>query len=141
MSNINIVYATKTKHSKKLAEALGQALNVHPENAAEQPTQRPADLLFLVGGIYGGVSLKELEAYAKALDSKQVKSAALITSCVSGSASQKGIRKILEDKGIAIVGEVIVPGGLLLIKAGHPNKKDIQKVVDFALAQSHDGEK
>ena len=37
MDKLRIVYATKTKHSRMLAEAIGRALHVQPENAADKP--------------------------------------------------------------------------------------------------------
>jgi len=132
MNNISIVYATKTKHSRKLAEAVGHALNVKTENIADQPEMQNIDLLFIAGGIYGGESLPELVSFVKALDSQKVKTAALITSCASGTQKQGTIRRILEEKNIPVVGEVVVPGAILVVKLGHPNQTDIEKAVTFA---------
>jgi flavodoxin len=132
MNSSAIVYATKTKHSKKLAEAIGQALNVNAENIAGQPKVQSADLLFIVGGIYGGESLPELVSYVKTLDSGSVKAAALITSCASGTQKQAAVRRILEEKNIPVVGEILVPGAILVVKMGHPNKAEIGNAVAFA---------
>jgi flavodoxin len=132
MNSIAIVYFTKTKHSKKLAEAIGQALNVKAENIAEKPSVQNADLLFIVGGVYGGESLPELVSFVQSLDSKNVKAAALVTSCASGTQKQATVRRILEEKNIQVAGEVVVPGAILFIKMGHPNKADIGNAVAFA---------
>lgn len=83
MSKLRIVYATKTKHSKKLAQAMGSALNIRAENVTDNPLSGEADLLFLVGGIYGGESLPDFLAFVKSLDREKIKSVVLITSCVS----------------------------------------------------------
>lgn len=133
MSRLRIVYATKTRHSGKLARAIGNALNIQADNISDNPVLGETDMLFIVGGIYGGESLPELLAFAKNLDSGKIKSAALITSCVSLKQGQASLRKLLEDKGIPVVEEYICQGSFLLLKMGHPNKSDIRKTVDFAV--------
>ena len=139
MRKIDIVYATKTKHSKKLAEAIGRALSVTPRNVAENPAPEAAALLILVGGIYGGESLPELMAFAGALDARSVACAALVTSCASGTMPQKGLRGALEEKGIPVAGEIVVPGGLLLYRLGRPNRKDVEAAVAFATGLIKEG--
>lgn len=59
MTKTAVIYATKTKHSQKLAEAIGSFLNVKSKNITEKPALQDIDLLFIVGGIYGGVSMPE----------------------------------------------------------------------------------
>jgi flavodoxin len=132
MNSIAIVYATKTKHSKKLAEAVGQALDVKAENIMNQPQVQNADLLFIVGGIYGGESLPELVSYVQSLDNQNVRAAALITSCASGTQKQAAVRRALEERNIPVAGETVVPGAILVVKMGHPNQADIGKAVAFA---------
>jgi hypothetical protein len=66
------VYATKTKHSQKLAQAIGNAFNIKAENVSDNPVQRETDILFIVGGIYGGESLPELLAFMKKLDREKI---------------------------------------------------------------------
>ena len=131
MSRRSIVYATKTRHSKKIAEAVGKALNVQAQNVSDNPAQE-ADLLFIVGGIYGGESLPELLAFVKNLEKEKIKRAALITSCASKKQGQDSVRKILQDKGIPVVDEFICYGSFLFLKMGRPNKDDIQEAVNFA---------
>ena len=140
MRKVAIVYATKTRHSKKLAEAIGRALSVTPRNAAENPAPEAADLMILVGGIYGGESLPELMAVAGALEGRVVGRGALVTSCASGTMPQKGLRGALEEKGIPVAGEVIVLGGLLLFRPGRPNRKDVEAAVAFAAGLKKEGE-
>ena len=132
MNRISIVYATKTKHSKKLAEAIALALDTKAENIINLPKVQNADLMFIVGGIYGGQSLPELVSYVQALGTGSVKAAALITSCASGTQKQAAVRRILEEKGIPVAGEIVVPGAILVVKMGRPNQADIGKAVAFA---------
>jgi flavodoxin len=132
MGKVAVAYATKTGHSKKLAEAIGRALSVTPRNIIENPAPEATDLLILAGGIYGGESLPEMMAFAGSLDARSVTRAALVTSSASGAMAQKGLRGVLEEKGIPVVGEIIVPGALLVFRLGRPNRKDVEKAVAFA---------
>ncbi|NLU26763.1 MAG: hypothetical protein GXX00_06390 [Hungateiclostridium thermocellum] len=133
MDNIGVIYATKTQHSRKLAEAIGKEFNVEAINAAEHPQPKAADLLFIVGGIYASRCNPDLISYAGKLDTSIVKKVVLVTSSTSAShRSQKELRAILENKGIEIVDEITCVGGFLFIKLGRPNKKDIQAVVKAA---------
>ena len=131
-----VIYATKTKHSKKLAEAIGKALNIEVKNISENPTINQADLLFVVGGIYGGVSMPELLEYIKKTEAPLPKYAALVTSCASGSQRQTAVRGILEEKGVKVIDEFVCKGSFLFVCAGHPNAEDVKGAADFALRVS-----
>lgn len=131
--NINIVYATMTKHSKKLAEAIAKELNIHAQNVLDNTVLQDTDLLFIVGGIYGGKSLPILIEFVQQLDSQTIKKVALVTSCSSKKQRQDNVRKILNDKGIEVIDEFSCYGNFLFIKFGHPNQQEIQQAVDYAV--------
>lgn len=133
MKRIAILYATKTKHSKKLAEAIGSALKVKARNITENPSLQDIDLLFIVGGIYGGASMPELLAYIKELEAPELKHSVLVTSCASGKQRQDAVRRILEEKGIRVMGEFVCKGAILFVALTHPNSKDLKEATDFAL--------
>ena len=133
MENVAVLYATKTQHSKKLAEAIGSALSVKASNIAEQPDLRDIELLFIVGGIYGGVSLPELLTFVSGMEAPALKRASLITSCASGKQRQAALRKILEEKGVQVIDEFVCKGAILFVSLPHPNAKDLKNAVDFAL--------
>lgn len=133
MGKIAIIYATKTKHSQKLAEAIGSALNVKAENIKENPVLKDIDLLFVVGGIYGGASMPELLEYIERMDTHSLKQAALVTSCASGKQRQTKVRGILEEKGVRVIDEFVCRGSIWFISYNHPNAKDMEAATDFAL--------
>jgi len=133
MTKTAVIYATKTRHSKKLAEEIGSFLNVKTKNITEKPVLQDIDLLFIVGGIYGGVSMPELLEYIKKLEAPLPKSAALVTSCASGRQKQIAVRSILEEKGIRVIDEFVCRGSMLFVSAGHPNAKDLKEATEFAL--------
>ena len=133
MEKVAVLYATKTQHSKKLAEAVGSALGVKAQNITENPNLTDIDLLFIVGGIYGGVSLPELLTFVSGMEAPALKRAALITSCASGKQRQTALRKILEEKGVQVIDEFVCKGAILFVSLPHPNAKDLKNAVDFAL--------
>lgn len=132
MTNAAVIYATKTKHSKKLAEAIGSFLDTKAQNITESPTLHDVDLLFIVSGIYGGASMPELLEYIKKIESPLPKCAALVTSCASGRQSQSAVRSLLEEKGMEVIDEFVCRGSLLFVSASHPNDMDLKESVDFA---------
>jgi flavodoxin len=134
MDNISVVYATKTQHSKKLAEAIGKELGVEAINITKQaPSPKAAGLLFLVGGIYAGKCNPELISYAEKLNASITGKVVLVTSSASAAHRNQGeLRQLLVGKGIEVVDEITCPGGFLFIKLGHPNKTEIRFVAEAA---------
>lgn len=131
--NNQLIYATKTGHSKKIANAIAAELGIEFNNVTDHPTPKDVDLLYIVGGIYGGKSLPEMIDFINSLDSTQIKKAVLITSCVSKKMGQTEVRKILREKGIPVLlEEFICQGNFLLFGMGHPNQADIDDAVLFA---------
>ena len=133
MERVAVLYATKTKHSKKLAEAIGSALKVEAENITENPSLQDIDLLFIVSGIYGGASLPDLLKFIKEMEAPALKRAVLITSCASGKQRQDAVRRILEEKNIEVLDEFVCKGAILFVSLNHPNAKDLEKATTFAL--------
>ncbi|ABX42208.1 flavodoxin domain-containing protein [Lachnoclostridium phytofermentans] len=133
MNNVKIVYATKTKHSKKIAMALAQALNVQAADIASKPNIGTADLLFIASGIYGGTSLPSLLEFAESLDRENIQKVVFLTSSVKKTQGQDAVRKILEEKGIPVVDEIHCQGSFLFMKFGHPNKSDIAEAIESSL--------
>lgn len=133
MKKISVIYATKTKHSRKIAEAVAAALGAEAQDVSSKPAVIETDLLFVVGGIYGGESLPEMLEYVSGLTAQQIKGAALITSCASGKQGQKSVRSRLEANGIPVVDEFLCYGSFLFMRGGHPNKAELQSAADFAV--------
>lgn len=133
INKIGIVYASKTGHCKKIAKAIGKTLNIEPRNIKDNPNHEDMDLLFIVTGIYGGEGLPEVLKFAEGLDNKKVKNVALITSSASKKNTSKNLRKILDEKNIQVVDELLSQGSFLIMKMGHPNREDIKEAEDFAV--------
>ena len=76
-----VIYCTKTGHSRKIARAIAQELQVQAEDIKTGPVLKDVDLLFIVGGIYGGKSDPAMLGYINNIDGSMVRKAALVTSC------------------------------------------------------------
>ncbi|MGB7595043.1 MAG: flavodoxin domain-containing protein [Erysipelotrichaceae bacterium] len=133
MEKIAVIYATKTKHSKRLAEEICSVLKVKAKNITEKPDLHDIDLLFIVSGIYGGASMPELLNYIEEMEAPALKHIVLVTSCASGKQRQDAVRRIFEEKGIEVIDEFVCKGAFLFVSINHPNSKDLKDATDFAL--------
>lgn len=131
--NASIVYSSMTGHSRKLAQAVAERLDIPAYNVKlETPEIKNTDIVFIVSGIYGGTASSELMNFIKHLEPDQVRAAALIMSSVSQDYSKCEIKNILAKKNIPIAGEFSCFGSFLVVKLGHPKKNEIKKAADFA---------
>lgn len=130
---INVVYATRTGHSKMLAEAIGGALRAEVKNVKDLSAPQAADVQFVVGGIYRGRENPVLLKYAKKLNQDSAGKVVLVTSSLFEiQRQQKVFRRIIEEKGIEVAGEIGTSGGFLFFKCTHPNEEDLKSVAEVA---------
>lgn len=129
---IEILYRSMTGHSKKIAKAISNALDVIPQSIKKNPVLDGVDIAFIVGGIYSGNSLPDTLEYIKTLMPTAVKQVALITSSTQDKTGQIKVREILESNQIKVIDEYRCRGNFLFLKMGHPNKKEIAGAVEFA---------
>ena len=138
--NVQVLYHSKTGHSRKIARAVAQALGIRAGDIRGWREEGPIGLLLLVGGVYGGKSAPEMLGFARSLNPEQVARAALITSCASGQTRQADLRKALTVRGIAVEDEEFVcPGSFLFFRLGRPNQQDMSDACDFALRMARGG--
>lgn len=134
MQYIQIVYATKTKHSKLLAQSIGKALGVEAKRIDAYIMDGKTELLFIVGGIYGGKCNPLLVSFARTLDASQVRKVVLVTSSTSISQrNQREVREILTANGIEVIDEITCPGRMLFVKITHPSKQDVHCIASAAI--------
>lgn len=132
MGKVAVIYATMTRHSQKVAAAIGAALAVSAENVRDNPVLGNVDLLFVVGGLYGNESRPELVKFIADLEKSQVKEVVLVTTSAAMKRGQEGVRQILAEKGITVADELLLRGSFFLWHMGRPNKDDIAAAVKFA---------
>lgn len=130
---VSIIYFSKTGHSKKIAKAIGELFSIKPINIKSGEKPEKTDVMFVIGGIYGGQSMPELLNYISGLNSQNAAQAVLITSSATQKTKPEKIRDILTSNGIFVLEkEFMCRGSFLFMGFGHPNKSDIQEAVTFA---------
>lgn len=140
MGSTGLVYATKTGHSRKIAQAIGKELGIGVLDVLAEPSEPQDELLFIVGGIYAGKSMPQLLEYARRLSAGHVKKAVLVTSAVSEQGcAQTELRGILEEKGIEVLEEIKCPGSFLFFKMGRPSSEDLHSVAMRAAGIARSG--
>jgi len=77
---VGLIYWTKTGHSKKIAEAVAQDLQIEAVDIQTKPKLENIDLLYIISGIYGGKSSPDLIEFVKTITGEQVKKAVIMTS-------------------------------------------------------------
>lgn len=128
-----VAYATMTGHTKKLANAIANEIGVLAQNVKENPVIENVDILFIGGGIYGGLISPNLVNFINTLDYSKVKNVAIFMSSASQDYSKINIRSSLEEKGINVFNEEFsCLGGFLIARLGHPNKTEIASAGEFA---------
>lgn len=102
--NIQIRYQSRSGHTKQLAEAIGNAVDI-PAQSVDTPLSEPADLLFLGGAIYAGMLNGHLKRFLKKLDAGQVKRIALFSTAAGDGLIRPKVLKIIDGKGIDVLDE------------------------------------
>lgn len=143
--NIKVIYHSRTGNTKKIAEAIGQAVNSTPEVAADfvPLTDEPIDLLFIGDGIYAGKPDKSISKLIEKLDSNVVKNAAVFATYGGQSSIGNTIKTLLTDKGINVIGEPFTCKGKAwaLMNRKHPSNDDLNNAKEFATSIMEKGEK
>ena len=129
---MRIIYHSILGHSKKIAQAIAQELQVNAHDIREKPELNNIDLLYIVSGIYGGKSAPELLEFLKSLGSQQIKLAVLLTSSAGKTTPATEVRTALTKLDIPVAEEEFTcQGAILFVGMGHPNKTDIQNALTF----------
>lgn len=129
--NIAIRYYTKTGTTKKLAEALSEAVGVEALTV-DNPLTEDVDILFLGSAVYAAGVDSEIKKFIESINVNVGKivnfsSAALIES------TYKQVKKIAEDNNITMAEEEFhCRGAFKFVHRGHPNDEDVNNLVEFA---------
>ena len=126
---IAIRYYTKTGNTKKLAEAIGAAINVEAKTV-DEPLTEDVDILFLGSAVYAAGISRQIQEFIANIDVNVGKvvnfsSAALIESTYSQ------VKK--EAKGLTMSeDEFHCRGAFKFVHRGRPNEEDLKNAQEFA---------
>ena len=128
---IAIRYYTKTGNTKKLAEAIGSAINVEAKTV-DEPLSEDVDILFLGSAVYAaGIDSKIKDFIANI--SVNVGEVVNFSSAALIESTYKQVKKEFEAKGLKLSeDEFPCRGAFKLIHRGRPNDDDLRDVQEFA---------
>ena len=126
-----IRYYSKFGHTKHMVEAVKDIVGAEPKTVAE-PITEPVDVLFLGAGVMLGKVDGSVVRFINTLTPDKVKCVVCFGSCAIIKSPVPQMRKAIEARGIKVSEqEFTCPGAMGPIKAGHPDKKDIENFSQF----------
>lgn len=141
--NIVVVCSKKMKYSSKVAESISHSINAKFIDMVQLDNISKTDVLIIVGGgPSSGENNSGIEGYVNRLSGDKVKHVGIITldsnwrnTSVSNLynivGGQERLKKILQQKEIDFLGEHMCQCRFFLFCIGHPNKKDINKSIEW----------
>lgn len=129
--NIAVYYYSRGGNTKKLAEAVADALGVSANDITEA-LQEKVDVLFLGSSLYaGGFDPSVGEFIANNAD--KIGTIVSFGSSASNMSTFKKVKALALEKGIEVCDEYFnCPGRFLLMHKNRPNKADLDAAASFA---------
>ena len=126
-----IRYFSKFGHTKQMVEAVKGIVGCEPQTVGT-PLEELVDLLLLGAGVFLGKVDGRVMHFIESLTPDQVKRVVCFGSCAIIKSPVPQMRKALEARGITVdEREFTCPGAMGPIKAGHPDKEDIENFTQF----------
>ncbi len=125
-------YYTKTGNTKRLAEAVAQAIGVEAL-PLEAPIQEPVDVLFLGNSYYAFTIDPEVRAFIQKLDKGKVGKIVNFGSAAMLNSTYRKVKAEAAKVGIPVdEREFHCKGEFKGVHKGRPNEEDLKAVAAFA---------
>ena len=125
-------YYTKTGNTKRLAEAVAQAIGVEAL-PLDAPIQEPVDVLFLGNSYYAFTIDSEVRAFIQKLDKEKVGKIVNFGSAAMLNSTYKKVKAEASKVGIPVdEREFHCKGEFKGVHKGRPNDEDLKAVAAFA---------
>ena len=135
-----IRYYTRGGNTKKLADAISEAVGVKAETTAV-PLSEDVDILFLGSSVYALGVDDEVEKFIDGISVKVGKVVNFSTAALVNS-TYKQVSKLLEKKNIPLAKEEFAcKGSFAVMHKGRPNSDDCKAAAEFAKKIIARGEK
>lgn len=130
--NYAVRYYTKTGHTKKLAEAVADALNVEAKPISE-PLDEKVDFLFLGNSYYAFTIDPEVRSFVQSLSPDKVGRIVNFGSAAMLKSTYKKIKAEADKVGVRMdEREFHCKGEFKGIHKGRPNEDDMRAAAEFA---------
>jgi len=125
-------YYTKTGNTKRLAEAVAEALGVEALPISE-PVAEPVDLLFLGNSYYAFSIDPEVRRFVQSLDKSKVGKIVNFGSAAMLNSTYKKVKAEADQAGIPMEArEFHCRGEFKGVHKGRPNAEDLKAAAEFA---------
>ena len=127
-----VIYYTRSGNTKKLAEAIAEALGTAAQDVSAALDEK-VDLLFLGNSLYAGKPDASVVDFIEK-NADKIGCIANFGSSASLRSTFKKIQELADSKGIKVCPEEFVcPGSFLFMHKGRPNESDLEAAKAFAL--------
>jgi len=132
--NIKVVYHTMTGNTKKVAEAISEAVGVPAEPVSESTVSGAIDILFIGDGVYGSKADNKTVSFIKSLSADKVRHAAVFGTYGGQKKAITHMKELLKQQGINVVDESFGCKGKSwwIINRKHPDAQDLNTAKEFA---------
>ena len=131
---IAVRYYTKTGNTKRLAEAVAQAVGAEALPIST-PVTEPVDILFLGNSYYAFTIDPEVRSFIRSLDKEKVGRIVNFGSAAMLNSTYKKVKAEAEKAGIRMdEREFHCKGEFKGLHKGRPNEADMKAAADFARA-------
>ena len=130
--NIAVRYYTKTGNTKRLAEAVANAVGVEALSISE-PVAEPVDILFLGNSYYAFSIDPEVREFVASLDKEKVGKIVNFGSAAMLNSTFKKVKAEADKVGIPMdEREFHCKGEFKGLHKGRPNEEDLSAAAEFA---------
>lgn len=135
--NVKVVYFSRTGSTKKVAEAIAEAVGVRAESVEGCRAEGEVDVLFVGGAVYAdcdhGFS-PAIKSFLGGLDPRRVRRVAIFDTYAFKSSIEK-LASEVESAGLSLAAERFSSRGkFLFFNARRPNEVDLERARAFARA-------
>lgn len=137
--NVSVRYYSRGGNTKKLAEAIANAIGVDAQSVAE-PIESEVDVLFLCNSVYWACVDGKVKDFIKTNATKIKKIINVSTAAIIKS-TYKQIKALAEKNGIAVdEREFHCKGSFMGMHKGKPDNADCNAAAEFAKEIVHDND-
>ncbi|MGI6175867.1 MAG: flavodoxin family protein [Christensenellales bacterium] len=130
---IRVVYASKTNHTAKVAQAIAEALGVNAEHVAKARPAKEVDFLFVGSGIYANKVASELDDYLTCGDWNSIGQVVVFSTNLTGEDATQRFREKLKERGANVLDRTFAcKGKFLFFNRKRPNEEDLSRARTFA---------
>jgi flavodoxin len=142
--NAKVVYYSKTGNTRKLAEAIAEAVGTTAEGVDKSRIDKTVDVLFVGGAVYATYEHNfhpSLTSFIRDIDKTKVRKVVAFGTYAFGSSISKLI-DVVKATGLPVMDQSYVcKGKFLFFNMRRPNNDDLLRAGEFAKAIVADGKR